>query len=138
MQRSVSPLGRLITNPRLVLSMVPALISLLFMPDGAMLSAPMIEEIGRQQGLSAERKTYHKGLFWHLWQHIFTLYPALILLSGMLRIPLSRLMLAEAPLTPWAPLLAVHRWDCGGLDGRRRPRPQPRLRSDGTALAGCP
>jgi len=99
MHRLVNSLQELIADPRLVLAIVPALIGLLPMPGGAMMSAPMIQEIGTQLELSPERKTYINYWFRHVWEYIFPLYPALILMSGILDIPLSRLMLAQAPLT---------------------------------------
>jgi len=99
MDRLVSSLQDLVRDPRLVLAIVPALIGLLPMPGGAMLSAPMIEEMGSKLELSPERKTYLNYWFRHVWEYTFPLYPALILVSGMLGIPLSRLTLAQFPLT---------------------------------------
>jgi integral membrane protein (TIGR00529 family) len=99
MQRLINSLQELVTDPRLVLAIIPALIGLLPMPGGAMMSAPMIQEISTQLELSPERKTYINYWFRHVWEYIFPLYPALILMSGMLDIPLSRLVLAQVPLT---------------------------------------
>lgn len=99
MQQLVSSLQELVTDRRVVLASIPALIGLLPMPGGAMLSAPMIEEIGAKLELTAERKTYLNYWFRHVWEYVFPLYPALVLAGGLLGIPLSRLMLAQAPLT---------------------------------------
>lgn len=99
MQQLVHSLQELLSDPRLVLAIVPALIGLLPMPGGAILSAPMVQELGSQQGLSAEHKTFLNYWFRHVWEYVFPLYPALIVMSGMLGIPLSRLSLAQAPLT---------------------------------------
>lgn len=99
MERLVSSLQELIRDPRLVLAIVPALIGLLPMPGGAMLSAPMVEEMGGKLRLSPERKTYLNYWFRHVWEYTFPLYPALIVVSGMLGIPLWRLTLTQFPLT---------------------------------------
>jgi hypothetical protein len=99
MQRLVDSLQTLVRDPRLVLAIIPALIGLLPMPGGAMMSAPMVEELGTQLNLSAERKTYLNYWFRHVWEYVFPLYPALILLSGIVSMPLSRVALAQAPLT---------------------------------------
>ena len=99
MQRLVDSLQTLARDPRLVLAIIPALIGLLPMPGGAMMSAPMVAELGTQLGLTAERKTYLNYWFRHVWEYIFPLYPALILLSGIVSIPLSRVAIAQAPLT---------------------------------------
>jgi len=82
-----------------LLAIIPALIGLLPMPGGAMMSAPMVDEVGTQMDLPAHRKTFLNYWFRHIWEYIFPLYPALILLSGIVGIPLSRLALAQAPLT---------------------------------------
>jgi integral membrane protein (TIGR00529 family) len=121
MQRLINSLQELIADPRLVLAIIPALIGLLPMPGGAMMSAPMIQEIGTQLELSPERKTYINYWFRHVWEYIFPLYPALILMSGILDIPLSRLMLAQAPLTVGAIAGGV----LVGLRGIGRPPEEP-------------
>ena len=99
MQQLVSSLQELVTDRRVVLASIPAFIGLLPMPGGAMLSAPMIQEIGTELKLSPERKTYLNYWFRHVWEYVFPLYPALVLAEGVLGIPLSRLMLTQAPLT---------------------------------------
>ncbi|GAG20102.1 unnamed protein product, partial [marine sediment metagenome] len=99
MQQMVSSLQELVTDRRVVLAIIPAFIGLLPMPGGAMLSAPMIQEIGTELKLSPERKTYLNYWFRHVWEYIFPLYPALVLAEGVLGIPLSRLVLTQAPLT---------------------------------------
>jgi len=99
MQHLVSALQELVADRRVVLASIPALIGLLPMPGGAMLSAPMVQEIGTELKLGPERKTYLNYWFRHIWEYVFPLYPALVLAGGLLGIPLSRLMLAQAPLT---------------------------------------
>jgi hypothetical protein len=99
MQHLVSSLQELVSDRRVVLASIPALIGLLPMPGGAMLSAPMIQEIGTELELGPERKTYLNYWFRHVWEYVFPLYPALVLAGGVMDIPLSRLMLAQAPLT---------------------------------------
>jgi len=81
MQRLVDSLQALAGDPRLVLAIIPALIGLLPMPGGAMMSAPMVDEVGTQMDLPAHRKTFLNYWFRHIWEYIFPLYPALILLG---------------------------------------------------------
>jgi len=99
LQRLVSSLQELITDRRVVLACIPSLIGLLPMPGGAMLSAPMIREVGAELHLSPERNTYLNYWFRHVWEYVFPLYSAPVLAAGILGLPLSRLMLAQAPLT---------------------------------------
>jgi integral membrane protein (TIGR00529 family) len=116
MQRLVDSLQTLVRDPKLVLAIIPALIGLLPMPGGAMMSAPMVAELGTQLQLTAERKTYLNYWFRHVWEYVFPLYPALILLSGIVSIPLSRLAIAMAPLTTAAICAGI----LVGLRGMRR------------------
>lgn len=113
MERLVSSLQELVDDRRVVLASIPALIGLLPMPGGAMLSAPMVQEIGTDLELRPERKTYLNYWFRHVWEYVFPLYPAPILAAGIMDIPLSRLMLAQAPLT----LIAIA---AGALVGLRQ------------------
>ncbi len=99
MEQLVSSLQELIADRRVVLASIPALIGLLPMPGGAMLSAPMIEEIGAELKLSPERKTYLNYWFRHVWEYVFPLYPAPLLAAGIMDIPYSQLLLAQIPLT---------------------------------------
>lgn len=55
LSRSVEALERLAGAGRLALVSVPALVSMLAVPGGAILSAPMVDELGRRQGLAPER-----------------------------------------------------------------------------------
>ena len=50
-------LESLVKDTKVVLMMLPAVIGFLPMPGGALLSAPMVEEVGTRKGLSPEMKT---------------------------------------------------------------------------------
>ena len=119
MQRLVDSLQMLIRDPRLVLGIIPALIGLLPMVGGAMMSAPMIEEIGSRLNLSPERKTFLNYWFRHVWEYVFPLYPALILIAGMTSVSLTEIMIAQAPLT----VGAIAGGAVVGLRGIKRPSP---------------
>jgi integral membrane protein (TIGR00529 family) len=116
LQRLVDSLQQLVSDSRLVLAIVPALIGLLPMPGGAMLSAPMVDEMGTRHGLDPERKTYLNYWFRHVWEYVFPLYPALILAAAMTGITPSRLMAAQAPMT----IAAIAAGVLFGLRGVRR------------------
>jgi len=127
MERLVNSLQTLVNDPRVVLAIVPALIGLLPMPGGAMLSAPLVEEMGSKLKLSPERKTYLNYWFRHVWEYAFPLYPALVLTAGILSISLSRLALAQAPLS----LAAITVGALIGLRGIHQPERAP------TAIRGA-
>lgn len=84
---------------------LPALIGLLPMPGGAILSAPMVESAAAREGLSPERLTAINYWFRHLWEYWWPLYPGVIVAVGILEaarpegINLGWFILFELPLT---------------------------------------
>ena len=86
-------------------ALLPALIGLLPMPGGAILSAPMVESAAASEGLTPERLTAVNYWFRHLWEYWWPLYPGVIVAVGILEaarpegINLGWFMLFEIPLT---------------------------------------
>lgn len=58
-------LGRIVSNSKLVVSMLPAIIGLLPVAGGALMSAPLVEAETDRLGLKAEKKTYVNVWFRH-------------------------------------------------------------------------
>jgi integral membrane protein (TIGR00529 family) len=106
-ERLVRSLEALIQDSRLILPIIPALIGLLPMLGGAMLSAPLVEGIGTSLKLRPEQKTYINYWFRHVWECVFPLYPGLVLAGALLNIPLPTLVPAQAPLTLGAIIAGV-------------------------------
>lgn len=99
MESMVQSLLELITDARVVLVMVPALAGLLPMPGGAMFSAPMVAEVGRHFQVDGNQKAFANYWFRHIWEYIMPLYPALVLCSTLLAIPLGAFTRNQWPLT---------------------------------------
>jgi integral membrane protein (TIGR00529 family) len=92
-------LENLIRNTKLVLMVLPAVIGLLPMPGGALVSAPMVEEVGRKKGLSPEIKTVMNYWFRHVWEYCFPLYPGIVLSAALLGVGLWKIAAAQIVLT---------------------------------------
>ncbi|MCJ7551851.1 MAG: DUF401 family protein [Anaerolineae bacterium] len=75
----VESLRELIPSGRAVMAVLPATIGLLPMVGGAMLSAPMVEEVGRQMNADSEQKTFVNYWFRHMWEPMFPVYPSAML-----------------------------------------------------------
>lgn len=99
MESMVQALLELITDARVVLAMVPALAGLLPMPGGAMFSAPMVAEVGRHFQVDNNQKAFANYWFRHIWEYIMPLYPALVLCSTLLALPLGAFTRNQWPLT---------------------------------------
>ena len=76
----------LFPNEKYSLAALPALIGLLPMPAGALVSAPMIETIADKLNVSPERKTIINYWFRHIWEHSWPMYQAIIIASAILDI----------------------------------------------------
>ena len=92
-------LENLIKNIKLLLILIPATIGLLPMPAGAMMSAPMVEGVGNKYNLSPEMKVSVNYWFRHILEFIFPLYQGVIISASVLNVKISRIILAQIPLS---------------------------------------
>ncbi len=75
--------------PAMIIGLVP-------MPGGAVISAPMVDELAEKMKLTPEQKVYVNYWFRHMWEFGWPLYPAIILLAGMLDVSYGELFLSMA------------------------------------------
>ena len=92
-------LENLIKNIKLLLILIPATIGLLPMPAGAMMSAPMVEGVGNKYNLSPEMKVSVNYWFRHILEFTFPLYQGVIISASILNVKISRIILAQIPLS---------------------------------------
>ncbi len=92
-------------DPRYVFLIVPALIGLLPMPAGALVSAIMINDFANKIGLSGEIKTLVNYWFRHIWEYSWPLYQGILLESAILDVALQKLVYSQIHLTFLAILL---------------------------------
>jgi hypothetical protein len=79
--RLMAALLRLFKDTRVALAGMPMLIGLLPMPGGALLSAPMVEEVAdaAEPEVSAENRALVNYLFRHTWEYFLPVYPAILM-----------------------------------------------------------
>jgi hypothetical protein len=99
LQRIVDSVSALVRGKRQALVALPALIGLLPMPGGAVFSAPMVESVARENGISPHRKTAINYWFRHIWEYWWPLYPGVILAVALTEIPRLTFMAAQIPFT---------------------------------------
>jgi integral membrane protein (TIGR00529 family) len=92
---------------RLVIALLPAIIGLMPIAGGALVSAPMVVEGSDELKLSPERRTFINYWFRHLWEYVLPTYPALVLASSLIGIPVRKLCWLNLPLTPAAILSGI-------------------------------
>lgn len=92
---------------RLVIALLPAIIGLMPIVGGALVSAPMVVEGSDELKLSPERRTFINYWFRHVWEYVLPTYPALILAASLIDIPVRKLCWIHFPLTPAAILSGI-------------------------------
>ena len=98
----------LIRDVRWIAAAVPAMIGLLPMPGGAMLSAPIVGEVSERLKLDGDAKTLTNYWFRHVWEYWWPLYPALVFISTQIEgATLVGLLAHHAPLSAAAVTLGV-------------------------------
>jgi len=116
LNRLAQSMDHIFRDYRVGITVMPALIGLLPMPGGAMLSAPIVKEIGQKNNLAPDRLTFINYWFRHLWEYFWPLYPAILLTAGIFKVEVRDMMLTQFPLS----LVAIA---VGAVFMRRLPKP---------------
>lgn len=123
----VAAAGAVIRNRRVRLASLPALVGLLPMPGGAVVSAPLVEQTRCDVDLGSKDKNLINYWFRHVWEVCWPLYPPLLLAATFLPDgDMAKLCASQAPLM--ALLLVAGWWFIlrrvpGGLDSLSDSRP---------------
>jgi len=91
-------LGEVVKNSKVIVSVLPAVIGLLPVAGGALMSAPLIETEANNLRMDEEKKVYVNVWFRHI---IFPVYPVsqvLILLSALTGVSLFSVILRQIPV----------------------------------------
>ncbi|MEO0259633.1 MAG: DUF401 family protein [candidate division WOR-3 bacterium] len=86
-------------DKRWALILPPAIIGLLPMPGGALVSAPAVKIASENFKISPSEKTYINFWFRHVWEYFWPFYPGLIVASATLHVPIYKLMIYLFPLS---------------------------------------
>lgn len=91
-------LGKIIKNPKAVLSILPAVIGLLPVAGGALMSAPLVDMEAEKLKLKPERRAYVNLWFRHT---IFPVYPIslpIIVTAGLTSVAIPLIILRQIPV----------------------------------------
>ncbi len=83
----------LVRRPTALMSGIPALLSMLTIPGGAIMSASMVNELGDELGMKAVEKATCNILFRHLWYFVYMVHPMYAMIESVSGVPLIRLFL---------------------------------------------
>jgi hypothetical protein len=133
MQRAISALSEVFRDARVTVAIIPAVVGLLPVVGGAMLSAPLVAEASDDLGLSPERRTFLNYWFRHVWEYSLPTFPAVFLTAGIVGIPIADLVLVNLPLTA-ASILAGIVFGFRGVPPRPAAGPPPTPADSGKHL----
>jgi integral membrane protein (TIGR00529 family) len=85
--------------PRWVARAAPAIIGLLPMPGGAMVSAPIVKHIARDSDIGAEKLTAQNYWWRHVWEATWPLYPSIILAAAVLKVSVWEVAIIIFPIS---------------------------------------
>ncbi len=94
LDKIVSSIYKIIQNKKIILMVLPALVGVLIIPGGALLSAPFINEMGEEMNLQAPRRAAINLVFRHIAMFIMPYSTGLLVISAALpEINISKLIL---------------------------------------------
>jgi len=99
LDRFVLGLRTYVADNRAVVALIPAFGGLLPMPGGAMLTAPMVESAARTGSASPEELVFISYWFRHVWEYIWPLYPAVVIVASLIDGSVGDLFRANWPAT---------------------------------------
>jgi len=99
LRRVVDSLNSLLKTPKLTLSVVPSIMGTLLVTGGAIMAAPLVDEIGDDLSLSKSKKAAINLVFRHGWYFIYPMMPGFILVSEIASIDKFDLISIQWPLT---------------------------------------
>jgi integral membrane protein (TIGR00529 family) len=91
-------LSRVIKNSKLLVSILPAIIGLLPVAGGALMSAPLVEAETEKLGLRAEKKTYVNVWFRHTILPVYPISQVLILTAWLMELTVTSIIIRQIPI----------------------------------------
>jgi integral membrane protein (TIGR00529 family) len=91
-------LSKIIKNPKIVLCVLPAVIGLLPVAGGALMSAPLVDSEAEKLKLSTDKKTYINLWFRHTIFPVYPLSQVLIVTAGLAMVTVPAIILRQIPV----------------------------------------
>lgn len=92
-------LARIFPDRRHTLAFFPAIIGMLNVPGGAIISAPLVDRLGGEAGMTAEQKAAANLLFRHFWFPVYPFYTSMIVITGISGVDMLSVIKSGVPAT---------------------------------------
>lgn len=93
----IDNLQMIIKNSKIITAITPMLIGMVNIPGGAYISAPFVDKAAWKLGLQQEEKSAINIIFRHFWYPVYPIFPAIILLHDLSKVPISRIITFGIP-----------------------------------------
>lgn len=93
----VDSLLHLMGDPRWLMVVLPGLIGALTVPGGAMMSAPIVDQLGNRMNIDPEHKTGINIIFRHIWYIVLPIIPSIMLAASLAGISARQLAVLNIP-----------------------------------------
>ncbi|MDD4658789.1 MAG: DUF401 family protein [Eubacteriales bacterium] len=94
----VDSLVKLLGDARWIMAVLAGVIGALVVPGGAMLSAPMIDQLGDKVGIGAEYKTGVNIIFRHVWYVSMPIIPSMLTAASLAKVTPKELAAQNLPV----------------------------------------
>ncbi len=128
-ERTIGALRTLLRRPRVLLAGLPALIGLLPMPGGALVSAPLVDTVDDEDRIDKSHKVAINYWYRHIWECWWPLYPGVVVAIKYSGMPAPLFYALQSPMTIVSLvagyLFVLRGVPVGGVevpDGQARPR----------------
>jgi len=98
LRQMTDSLSNIARDRRVTMAVLPGVIGLLPSAGGAAFSAPMVQEAAGELDITPERRAFINYWFRHIWEYISPLYPGVVLVAAVTKLPLNTLILSQVPL----------------------------------------
>ena len=99
LRQMTDSLSNIARDRRVTMAVLPGVIGLLPSAGGAAFSAPMVQEAAGELDITPERRAFINYWFRHIWEYISPLYPGVVLVAAVTKLPLNTLILSQVPLS---------------------------------------
>jgi uncharacterized protein len=99
MKRTIDALKEWLKSKKMLLAGLPALVGLLPMPGGAVVSAPLVASVDEEGDLNLAHKVAINYWFRHIWEYWWPLYPGVILAMSYSGLPVAVFFLIQMPFS---------------------------------------
>lgn len=118
-EKMVNSLKALFRDQRVVAAIIPALIGFIPSAGGAVFSAPMVNELGNDMGMSPEQKSFVNFWYRHLWEFVMPIYPSILIGSQLFNISVGEFVRVTFPFSIIAILIGIF-FGFRGINGKKQ------------------